>query len=299
MGRRPSTLNEAIYHGCQWTWPCNDSPLTSNLCVFHRNLIENARLASFSCTFPLNPNVNVHLTPVLFKSNFFYDVFPFICGCLFKIILVQQYDFIGIVWSRHTQEQTDIGLMEKNGICTWPKLHVLASCLSYMSMLHVHAAFPCRMSMLHFLLLVHAACPFYMSLMHVHVACPCCILACPCCVFMLHVRASCSCCMSVLHVYTARLRCMAMLHVLAVCSCCMAILQFTAACPWYISVLHVQGSCQCSMYKVHPAASPWCMSVQLVHAACTCCISMLNVLTAFPFCISVLHPMSMLHVFEK
>jgi hypothetical protein len=79
-----------------------------------------------------------------------------------------------------------------------------AECPCWMSKLHVHVAYPCRMScciymlmsMMHIMLLVNAACPCYMSMMHI----------------MLLVNAACPCYMSMLHVHVS------ILHVHHICT---------------------------------------------------------------------------------
>ncbi len=113
--------------------------------------------------------------------------------------------------------------------------HVLYECPRCFSMLHVHPACTCRMSML----LDHAAFP-----------CPS-----PCCFAMLHVLAVCSC-----YIHTACPCSTSLLHVVqfnAAC-CCLSMLPMHVACQCSIYVLHFHAVCPCripmSMLHVHADA---------------------------------------------
>ncbi len=83
----------------------------------------------------------------------------------------------------------------------------------------VHAAFPCRMTILH----VYSSCQCCMLVLHVYAPCPCLHAACPSCLLMLHFHAARPCCVFFLHVHPA-------------CPCCMPVLHID------VSMLHVHAA---------------------------------------------------------
>ncbi len=158
------------------------------------------------------------------------------------------------------------------------------------------------------MLLVHAACSCCLSMQHVH-------FACQCAVYILHVYAPCSCPHAVcpFRVFATAFpcfmskpsHCMSMLqeHFAWKCytnmkmnmnikinikmkkikkeKCCMYMLLAHAtchfACPLCMPMLHVRASCPCSM-SMYPCFTS--MSRLLVHYACSFCTS---------FCMPMLH----------
>jgi hypothetical protein len=135
-------------------------------------------------------------------------------------------------------------------------LHVHASCPCFTSMLHVHASCPCRTSTMH----VHAAGPSCMSLPLVHDVCPCfpslqhVLATCSRCMSMLHVQATCQCA-SLLYVYVGG---MSAQHVHPACPCCLyaPYAHVNAACPYpccmSIFMLHVQIQAACNFLAACP-----------------------------------------------
>jgi hypothetical protein len=126
--------------------------------------------------------------------------------------------------------------------CCKYKLHVYFACLlllvhvsmlqsvspSCMSMMHVHAAYLCCLSMLHFR--CTSCC---MSMLYVYTACPCFMFLLPVHVSMLLVHVACLCFVSMLHVYAAcRYSCLCPIH--SACLCCMSIPHVYAACPCFM-----------------------------------------------------------------
>jgi hypothetical protein len=135
--------------------------------------------------------------------------------------------------------------------CCFPKLHVSSACETYTcfkTMLNVPTACPCLFRI--FKLHVHASCLSFMCMPPFHAACeyrlcmPRSHAVFPCCMFMPHVRAtfSCwiSCYQSILHSHRY---CISMLHALAPCPCCMSKVHVSGACPSCMSMLLPQAAC--------------------------------------------------------
>jgi hypothetical protein len=144
--------------------------------------------------------------------------------------------------------------------------------------MHVPAAFPCCLIMLH----VRAACRSeflrFISMLHVHTAgsmfyvhttSPCMsMLVFLCSMPLRKIRAPCPCFISTLHFHAVHM------FMKQICLCCMSIYMphILAACPYFMFMSHVLAACPCFMSMPHVLAACSCfrsmhMSTLHVHAA--------------------------------
>jgi hypothetical protein len=130
-----------------------------------------------------------------------------------------------------------------------------------------------------------------MLMLHIHAPCLCLHAACPCCMSMLeYVLAVCLCCMNISHEHAACTCCMKIkmntnIKMNLKRKFCMSVLLIQAACPFSMPILYANDAWPCVKSILHfhvsmphvraacPAVYPHCMSLLQNHS----CMSLLHV----------------------